>query len=127
MSNTHDPRPLQTLPLNESRVRFDWQRAEVEKRRAQLESDTFVGPDGELRWTSNPTSVIPMDVFRDAYVAAPAAQQAAYDTNTTAFLREYRARMANHVPSAEELFEMRAAFGPGATVVNAITGQEYHL
>lgn len=125
---THtDPRPLQPLPINESRVRYDWQRAEVERNRARLETDTFVGADGELRWKTNPTSVIAPDVFRDAYVAAPAAQQAAYDTNTAAFLREYRARMANHVPSAEELFEMRAAFGPGATVVNVVTGQEYRL
>jgi len=28
-------------------------------------------------------------------------------------------------PSQEELFEMRAAFGAGARVVNAITGHEY--
>jgi hypothetical protein len=35
--------------------------------------------------------------------------------------------MENHVHSDEEMFEMRAAFGEGATVVNAITGQETKL
>jgi hypothetical protein len=36
-----------------------------------------------------------------------------------AYRRNYRG------PSEEELFEMRAAFGAGARVVNAITGHEY--
>lgn len=47
----------------------------------------------------------------------------ARDGQTASFLAEYRERMKNHKPSAEELYEMRAAFGPGATVVNMITGK----
>ena len=40
-------------------------------------------------------------------------------------LEEYR---RNARPATEEeLDEMRAAFGRGKTVVNIITGQEYHL
>lgn len=39
----------------------------------------------------------------------------------------YKAAMANHVPSAEEMYEMRAAFGEGATVVDIITGQTVQL
>jgi hypothetical protein len=35
--------------------------------------------------------------------------------------------MANHVPSSEELFEMRAAFGEGAEVVNVLTGRRTTL
>jgi hypothetical protein len=42
---------------------------------------------------------------------------------TQAFLDAYRERMANHVPSDEERFEMRAAFGEGVEVVNVITGK----
>lgn len=57
----------------------------------------------------------------------PEATAAARTAETAAFLAAYRERMANHVPGAEELAEMRAAFGPGATVVNAITGQETQL
>lgn len=55
------------------------------------------------------------------------ATRAEYDKETDAFLAEYRERMKNYKPSEEELFEMRAAFGPGETVVNVFTGQTYHL
>jgi hypothetical protein len=47
------------------------------------------------------------------------------EAETDRFLTEYRARMANYVPSDEEAFEMRAAFGPGEIVVNVITGQRF--
>jgi hypothetical protein len=36
-----------------------------------------------------------------------------------------RESMKNHVPSDEEMYEMRAAFGPGQKIVNVVTGQEY--
>lgn len=55
------------------------------------------------------------------------ATQAAEAEETSRWAAEYRARMANHVPSEEELFEMRAAFGQGATVVDVITGQTIQL
>lgn len=42
-------------------------------------------------------------------------------------LEDYRERMKNHVYSAEEMFEMRAAFGEGETVVNVITGEKIQL
>lgn len=44
-----------------------------------------------------------------------------------AFLNEYRERMANYEPSAEEMFEMRAAFGEGEEVVNIFTGKRIQL
>lgn len=40
-------------------------------------------------------------------------------------LREYRAN--RHPYSAEELAEMRAAFGPGARVINVLSGEEIWL
>lgn len=43
------------------------------------------------------------------------------------FLAEYREARKNHTPSEEELFEMRAAFGEGSTVVDVITGQVYKV
>lgn len=55
------------------------------------------------------------------------ATRAERDRETDAFLAEYRERMKNHKPSEEELFEMRAAFGPGETVVDVLSGQIYHL
>lgn len=43
-----------------------------------------------------------------------------------AILAEYCEARKNHKPSAEEMFEMQAAFGPGAEVVDVITGQVYY-
>ena len=49
----------------------------------------------------------------------------AREEEVTKTLEEYR---RNATPATEEeLDEMRAAFGTGKTVVNIITGQEYHL
>ena len=42
-------------------------------------------------------------------------------------LRAYRERMKNHKYTDEELFEMRAAFGAGTTVVDVITGRRIQL
>lgn len=41
-------------------------------------------------------------------------------------IERYIEARKNHVPSSEELFEMRAAFGPGAKVVDVITGQVFY-
>lgn len=49
------------------------------------------------------------------------------DEQTAQSLAEYRERMKDYVPSAEELAEMRAAFGPGQTVVDVITGRRIQL
>jgi len=51
----------------------------------------------------------------------------ARDIHTTAFLKEYRTAQLNR--SAEQIREERwealAAYGPGETVVNIITGERY--
>lgn len=46
---------------------------------------------------------------------------------TTRFLEDYRKRMENYEPDDETLYEMRAAFGEGARVVDAITGKVIQL
>lgn len=46
---------------------------------------------------------------------------------TTRFLEDYRKRMENYEPDEETLYEMRAAFGEGARVVDAITGKVIQL
>jgi hypothetical protein len=43
------------------------------------------------------------------------------------WIAEYRKAQMNRQPSAEEIFEMVAAFGPGAEVVDVITGQKIVL
>jgi len=51
----------------------------------------------------------------------------ARDIHTTAFLREYRTAQLNRSAEQirEERFEALAAYGPGETVVNIITGERY--
>jgi hypothetical protein len=86
----------------------------------------YEGSNGELRWKSN-DNPIPMHCFKETGIEAPENQQAEIDAHTTAFLKEYREQMKDYQPSEEELFEMRAAFGPGETVVNVVTGQRIKL
>lgn len=49
------------------------------------------------------------------------------ENETKVFLENYRKQMENHVPDAEELFDMKAAFGEGTTVVNVFTGKRIQL
>ncbi len=57
--------------------------------------------------------------------ADSAATRAAREAEVQADLESYRA--SKKAPSAEELAEMRAAFGEGTTVVDALTGEEIQL
>lgn len=51
----------------------------------------------------------------------------ARDIHTTAFLKEYRTAQLNRSAEQirEERFEALAAYGPGETVVNIITGEQF--
>ena len=51
----------------------------------------------------------------------------ARDIHNTAFLKEYRIAQLNRSAEQirEERFEALAAYGPGETVVNIITGEQY--
>jgi len=51
----------------------------------------------------------------------------AREAHTTAFLKEYRVAQSQRSAEqiAEERWEARAAFGPGETIVNMITGEKY--
>ena len=57
--------------------------------------------------------------------ADSAATQAAREAEVQAGLESYRAN--RKAPSAEELAEMRAAFGEGTTVADVLTGEEIQL
>lgn len=88
--------------------------------------------DGQVyRWTSN-NRVPPADAIKSYGIdKLPMFHQRTHDIvreeETLAALEEYRERMKDYQPSAEEIHEMRAAFGPGATVVNVITGQRFKV
>ena len=57
--------------------------------------------------------------------ANTSATEAARAAENAEFLEEYRRSRKAH--SAEEIAEMRAAFGPGTTVVNILTGETTNL
>lgn len=85
---------------------------------------------GIIRWVSN-GSVPPADcVALAAHIGQPvdvAACTAARDAETRETIARYREAQKGRQPSGEELSEMRAAFGPGTTVVNALTGRRTRL
>lgn len=86
--------------------------------------------DGIPRWKSN-NSVPPQDILEFwEYMNLPFDFEKAELTRemeTAKFLAEYRARNTGRQRTQEELYEMRAAFGPGAVIIDAITGDKISL
>ena len=110
-----------------------WSEHDVARGGHEGEAYTLASEDHKiLRWTSNDRCV-PIDIveetrglFEEPWPFVE-EHRAVLDAETTAFLDEYRERMKDHEPDGEELFEMRAAFGEGTTVVNVITGKRTKL
>lgn len=100
-----------------------WKAREIEDRRNSVATGSYV-KDGALFWQSNDRPV-PMSVFKEGLMEAPAAQAETCEAHTQAFLAEYRRNPPQ--PTGEEIAEMRANFEPGATVVNVITGRRINL
>ena len=91
-------------------------------------SEAYTTDGGQVWcWTSNDAVIEVKTCSEYGIPCDPAAQQAAHDQYVDGVLAQYRAAMANYRPSAEEQYEMRAAFGAGKTVVDVITGQKYQL
>jgi hypothetical protein len=105
---------------------FDADRARADFAKGRHYMDGYV-----VRWSSN-DSVPPADLLEDWYradcidMATLRMSVKARDAEVAAFCAEYRRRQPAQ-PSAEELFEMRAAFGEGAEVVNVISGRRVRL
>jgi hypothetical protein len=94
---------------------------------AAMLADEATLTDGVYRWKSN-GQVPPLDLLEIAGVPLGILQtcRVAYNADTAEAIKNYREARRNG-PSAEELYEMRAAFGPGETVVDVITGQRIKL
>ena len=79
-------------------------------------------------WKSNgqylPSDCVEKLTYTGFFFDAEATNKAR-EKQTAEFLNQYRAR--KHTPSAEELCEMRAAFGAGAKVVDVISGEIYDV
>lgn len=98
--------------------------------------------DGAMKWKSN-GSYLPEEcaqAMKYIDITKASVQQKRYLLNASIeatregelreieeFARKYRETMKNHVPSDEEMYEMRSAFEPGTKVVNVLTGQVYQL
>jgi len=86
--------------------------------------------NGIPRWKSN-DRIPPKECLADFQLAGFDFDiERALNTSkkeTGAFLDAYRKQMENYTPSPEELFEMRANFDEGTTVVNVITGKKIKL
>lgn len=91
-------------------------------------NDAYQDSKGVWRWKSS--NNVPFDDMLEKNGISVAVRKAcaeARDKDNAEFAETYRKRMENYVPSAEEMYEMRAAFGPGAVVVNVLTGRKIQL
>lgn len=79
---------------------------------------------GVWRWHSSGNTV-PDEILEQA--GRTQAERAATREASLASLAELREQMRGQQHTPEQLAEMRAAFGPGATVVNVLTGEETQL
>lgn len=107
-----------------------WRREEIARLRADfVNPEKAVVREGVRYWriSDGTERVIPSCVFEDAYVECPEVHKAAEDAETARIIAEHKAYRAEHGYSEEELFEMRAAFGPGEEVVNVLTGEKIKL
>ncbi len=88
--------------------------------------------DGALRWISS-DAVVPADImelWHHAGVVTAEELETCKRIRTkedAASIARYRRRQRNRKPSGEELYEMRAAFGEGATVVDVFSGRRTKL
>lgn len=94
------------------------------RKRLQCAESAYMDEAGVRRWLSN-DAVVPPFVYDDALIRVPAHQQAAYDEETSQTLANYRAMLRARTPAqvAQDLLDIRAAFGPDDTVIDIITGE----
>lgn len=103
----------------------DWRLSEIEAYRKKLEDPRDVREEAGLLYWTSVNRLVPPFVFReDAFLECPPNQVAAYEKSVDEELSGYGTQ-SDREPSEEELFEMRAAFGPGKVIENVLTGQKY--
>lgn len=109
-----------------------WQKhAKQEVERLMGQSDNVkVEADGAIRWISS-GNYVPEDCCEKleygGFKFSREATKAKREAQNAESIAEYRRKMANYKPSAEEMSEMRNAFGAGTTVVNVFTGQRFRV
>lgn len=103
----------------------DWMRRSISENRERLPQRAYI-IDGVIFWRSNDRPV-PATFFAENFVSLPPAQREADTAHQKAAIEAYRQSRANLSPEqqAEEAYERRAAFGPGQTVVDILTGETH--
>jgi hypothetical protein len=100
----------------------DHRLSEIEALWNRILDQSYADTAGNRRWISN-RKLIPTWVLTiDACLVAPKFHQMQFDIEQDKAIEAYRASQPAQ-PSAEEMFEMRAAFGEGVEVVDVITGR----
>ena len=104
---------------------------DVQKSVKQYFEDTST-VDGVIRWNKSnnvpPTELLELWAYvgiLDRYVYQKSLE--VRDAELAVSIRQYKEARAKQGYSQEQLFEMRAAFGAGATVVNVLTGETIKL
>lgn len=101
---------------------------EVAEAVKKADEDATIEADGAIRWNSN-GNYIPDDFCEKLEYAgfnfSREATRAKREVQTSKFIEQYIAKQTE--PTAEDMNEMRAAFGEGATVVNLLSGRRYAL
>ncbi len=95
---------------------------------AEKIKDAYQDEDGVWRWVSS--NNVPFEDMLECWNLSQETLDKcieARERDTSEFLTDYRKQMENYEPSAEEMYEMRAAFGEGEEVVNVITGKTIQL
>jgi len=84
--------------------------------------------DGVTRWNAS-GNVVPFDVLESAGREVTREQRLAREREIDEAIASYKAARAtmSEEAKAEERYEMLAAFGPGETVVDVITGERFEL
>lgn len=101
--------------------------ADIKSTRAKMADPESAKVKNGIRYWKSNGAVIPDWVYEEAYVECPPEQKAAHKEGSARSIAAYKAQRAKTGYSDEELFEMRAAFGPGETVVDCLTGKTIKL
>lgn len=114
---------------------FWYKESRKEVERLYNERDNMIiEEDGAVRWISS-GNYLPDDCMEKLEYApydlrskiSREATKIKRDKQLHEFAEEYRKQKENYVYSEEELFEMRSAFGPGAVVMDLITGKKIRV
>lgn len=112
--------------VNDYRDSREWLRKRALEVIDKFEEDTNIDKNGVVRWKTN-NSVPPSDILELWKITGKPFNYelslAAKDKDDAKFFASYRKQQQNRVISPEEQYEMQAAFGPNATVVDIITGK----